>query len=159
VTIEGTLTARDDVIGGGKSLKGTRMAACNPARPTPPRRIERLPIRVNRASCRLSSGNSRALAMFVTNHHHLTTVAPHLKAPGLLYQRYQLMAQPAVRGSNSGPVPAAAKPSRKMNQPSLVSACAIARNINAAACDGVLDGEGGGETAFTSSNCRCLRWI
>jgi hypothetical protein len=42
VTIEGTLTARDDVIGGGKSLKGIRMAGYNPARPTPPRRIERL---------------------------------------------------------------------------------------------------------------------
>jgi hypothetical protein len=31
VTIEGTLTARDDVIGGGKSLKGIRMAGCKSA--------------------------------------------------------------------------------------------------------------------------------
>jgi phage baseplate assembly protein gpV len=46
VTIEGTLTARDDVIGGGKSLKGTPMAACNPAHPTPPRRIEQLTTRI-----------------------------------------------------------------------------------------------------------------
>jgi phage baseplate assembly protein V len=33
VTIEGTLTARDDVIGGGKSLKGIRMAGAS--RPGP----------------------------------------------------------------------------------------------------------------------------